>query len=231
MDENQKPERRDRFLPLSIIVAAVLIAGAVIYSAGRGELTKETADLADSAGGLTDLIDDDVILGDPKAPITVVEFGDYQCPFCGKFFSQTEPQLREDYVKTGKAKFVYRDFAFLGPESQMAALASQCAAEQGKFWEYHDKLFETEIADGRENNGNLSSIFLKSLAGRLGLNQQQFDKCLDSQKYLAEIEKDYEDGRINGVGGTPTTFVNGQSVSGAQPYSVFKAAIDKELAK
>lgn len=226
MNDSQKA-LKDFSLPASILVAALLIAGAVIYSTGSKNVG-QPADVA-AVVGQKDLADDDVILGDPKAPVTIVEFGDYQCPFCGRFFSQVEPRIREEYIKTGKAKMVYRDFAFLGPESQDAALASQCAAEQGKFWAYHDKLFETEIADGVERNGNLSSVFLKSLASQLGLDVKKFDSCLDSKKYKDEIQKDYDDAVTAGVRGTPTTFINGKLASGAVPYETIQSLIEEAL--
>ncbi|MEK9186017.1 MAG: DsbA family protein [Patescibacteria group bacterium] len=232
MEGNQSSSPKSNLLPLSIFVAAIIIGGALIYRGGTGNLPN-SANLKDQikSDDSAALIDDDIILGDPNAPVTIVEFGDYQCPFCGRFFSEVEPSLKDQYVKTGKVKLIYRDFAFLGPESFMAAIASQCAADQGKFWEYHDKLFQTEILDGRENNGNLSANFLKSLAGQLSLNQKQFDSCLDTSKYQQEINKDYDDGIVLGVNGTPATFVNGKLFSGAQSFRVFKAAIDKELQK
>ena len=232
MEENQNQIKKDYFLPISILVAAALIAGAIIYNTGAKTVGKPSAEtITETAGPVVqgDLADDDVILGDSKAKVIIVEFGDYQCPFCGRFFSQTEPQLRKEYIETGKAKMVYRDFVFLGPESETAALATQCAGEQGKYWAYHDRIFEIEIVDGRENNGNLSVALMKSLAGELGLNQLKFDSCLDSKKYLSEIKKDYNDGVKAGVSGTPATFINGTLVSGAQPFSVFKQAIDQVL--
>lgn len=235
MTENPNGFKKDYFLPLSILVAAVLIGGAVIYSTGVKTVNHDqAADVGKTAGAVLtneQLIDDDVILGDPKAPVTVVEFGDYQCPFCGRFFSQTESQIKKDYIQNGKVKMVFRDFAFLGPESETSALAAQCAGEQGKYWVFHDRLYETEIADGQEHNGNLSVGLMKSLAKELGLNQSQFNACLDSGKYKSEIEKDYNDGVSAGVAGTPATFVNGKLVEGAQPYSVFKDLIEAALNK
>ena len=226
---------KDYFLPLSILVAAVLIGGSVIYSAGVKTVGRDqAADLGNVVGSVLtneQLIDDDVILGDLDAPVTIVEFGDYQCPFCGRFFSQTESQIKKEYVQAGKVKMVYRDFAFLGPESKTAALAAQCAGEQGKYWAFHDRLFEIEVADGVEHNGNLSVNLMKSLAKELGLNQSSFNACLDSGKYNAEIEKDYNDGVAAGVAGTPATFVDGKLVEGAQPYSVFKDLIEAALNK
>lgn len=228
MDDSQKPGR-DILLPGSILVAAFLIAGALIYSVGAKNLAPQPANLI-AAVSDKDLMDDDVILGDVNAPVTIVEFGDYQCPFCGRFFSQVGPRIREEYIKTGKVKMIYRDFAFLGPESVEAAMASQCAAEQKSFWEYHDGLYKAEIADGIEHNGNLSEPFFKSLASSLGLDRPRFDSCLASKKYLKEVEKDYADGLAAGITGTPTSFVNGRMLSGAIPYEQVKAAIEEALA-
>lgn len=223
-------------LAASILLAALIVGGAILYSSG-GRGGSGTAQVAsppttpgEGGGGAPVSADDDVALGEPDAPVTLIEWGDYQCPFCAKVFTEVEPKLREEYVRTGKVKMVYRDFAFLGPESEAAALASQCAAEEGKFWAYHDRLFETEIADGRENNGNLSIELMRALATELGLDRSRFDACLDSKKYADEIAKDYQDGVAAGVRGTPATFVNGKLISGAQGYSIFKAAIDEALA-
>src|SRR3989344_8918289 len=196
MDDSQKPGK-DLLLPGSILVAAFLIAGALIYSVGARNLDPQPASVATTLSG-NDLTDDDVVLGNLDAPVTLVEFGDYQCPFCGRFFAQAEPKIREEYIRTGKVKMIYRDFAFLGPESVAAAMASQCAAEQKKFWEYHDGLYTAEVVDGKEHNGNLSETFFKSLATSLGLDRVRFDSCLSSDKYLKEIENDYNDGLAAG---------------------------------
>ncbi len=232
MDDSQKKDK-DIFLPAAIIVAALLISGALVYKTGSNvtvpSANSDTSLLAQISGG--NLADDDVVLGDKNAPVTIVEFGDYQCPFCAKFFSEVEPQIREQYIKTNKVKMIFRDFAFLGSESQGAALASQCAADQGKFWAYHDRLYQTEIADGRENNGNLTTALFKSLAVDLGLDAGKFAGCLDSQKYKTEVEKDYSDGVAAGVQGTPATFINGKVISGAMPFPQFKNVIEQALSQ
>lgn len=228
------------FLPVSILVAGVLIAGSVIYATGQKSTTQippPTAGNNQSAvtpANLTEALkigSRDVILGDQKAPVTLIEYGDYQCPFCGRMFTQVEPQLREEYIKTGKVKMVYRDFAFLGPESLAAASAAHCAADQSKFWEYHDALYAAEIKDGKENNGNLNKTLFVKLAGNADLNVGAFTTCYDSNKYVAQVEKDKNDAGAIGVDSTPTNYLNGQMVQGAQPYSVFKSVIDLELAK
>lgn len=225
-------------IPASIVVAGVLIAAAVIYSDLR-DRSVGTGTAATAGGGgnkqqvqqvdkavIEKLADKDPVLGNPGAPVTIVEFGDFQCPFCGRFFKTTEQQIIEKYVKTGKVKFVYRDFAFLGQESEWAAEAAECANEQGKFWQYHDYLYNNQQG---ENGGAFSKDNLKIFAKNLGLNQAQFDSCLDSDKYLEEVRKDTEDGRNAGVNGTPTSFINGIVVNGAVPFSQFEEIIEAAL--
>jgi len=155
----------------------------------------------------------------------MVEFGDFQCPFCARFFKDTLPQIKEKYIKTGKVKLVYRDFPItsIHDEAQKAAEAGECANEQGKFWPYHDILYERQASLGVAN--------FKTWAKELGLNQTQFNECLDSGKYYEEIAKDLSDGQALGVTGTPATFINGKLVQGAVPYAQFEAIIEEELKK
>lgn len=166
--------------------------------------------------------------GDPNAKVTVVEFADYQCPFCERLFTQVIPSLDKEYVNTGKVRFVYRDYAFLGQESTWSAEAARCANEQGKFWQYHDYLFTHQ---GAENSGAFSKANLKKFAVALGLNASQFNTCLDSDKYATEVSQDFQEGQAAGVNGTPGSFVNGVMINGAVPYATFKTAIDAALAK
>ena len=227
-------EKRDYLLPASILVAAILISGSIIYlvgsKSGGGVGAKDTGELAaikETAPLKTS--DRDVILGDPKAPVTLIEFGDYQCPFCGRFFEQVELPLREEYIKTGKVKMVFRNFQFLGPESTAAAEAAECAKDQKQFWAYHDVLYETEIKDGRENNGNLNRDLFLKLADELKLDHSTFTSCFDSKKYTGQVEKDTDNAKVLGVNSTPTTFINSQKIQGALPYAQFQAAIDSIL--
>jgi protein-disulfide isomerase len=172
-------------------------------------------------------LDDDPVKGSPDAKVTIVEFSDFQCPFCQRFFLQTLPQIEEKYIKTGKVRFVYRDFPLnFHQYAQKAAEAAECADEQGKFWEYHDILFQklSEWATVGESK-------FKEYAQQLGLDMQKFNQCLDSGKYANEVQKDYNDGLKYGVSGTPTFFINGIKIVGAQPYSVFEQIIEQELSK
>ncbi|MBI5221019.1 MAG: DsbA family protein [Candidatus Liptonbacteria bacterium] len=228
-------------LPLSILIAGILVAGAIIYAVGRGaQPTQPTAGqpapvpaqppaAAKATGGTPAIGDRDVILGDPKAKVTISEFGDYQCPWCARFFEQIDSRLREDYVKTGKVKVVFHNLAFLGPESLASAQATECAKDQSKFWPFHDAIYTAEAKDAKENNGNLNRDFFVSLAGTLQMDTSAFASCIDSKKYESKIQADNQEAGKYGVNSTPTTFVNGQLVKGASSYDDFKAAIEAAL--
>jgi len=170
-----------------------------------------------------ELVDDDPVLGKKDAPLTIVEFSDFQCPFCARFREQTLDQLKKEYIDTGKVRFVYRDFPLssIHPYAEKAAEAAECADEQGKYWEYHDKLFENQQA--------LDVVSLKKYAAELKLDAGKFADCLDSGKYEDEVAKDLADGSKVGITGTPGFIIGKRSLSGAQPFSNFKAAIDAEL--
>lgn len=168
--------------------------------------------------------DDDPSIGPENASVTIIEFSDFQCPFCTK----AEPvisQILENYK--GKVRFVYRDFPLSFHQyAQKAAEASECADEQGKFWKYHDTLFEKQSEWSSEGVAKL-----KEYAADLGLNAEQFNKCLDSGKYASEVQKDFTDGQEAGVSGTPAFFINGKALVGAQPFEAFQQIIEQELSK
>src|SRR3989338_4232933 len=162
--------------------------------------------------------------GSDDAPITIVEFSDFQCPYCARFYAQTLPYIDNDYIQTGKVKFVYMDFPLsFHQNAQKAAEAGECADEQGKFLEYHNKIFENQQA--------LDAASLKRYAKDLGLDAEKFNECLDSGRMAEEVEKDMSEGMQLGVTGTPAFFVNGNMLVGAHPYEAFVQLIEQELAK
>ena len=174
-------------------------------------------------------LDDDPQLGDKNAELVMIEFSDFQCPFCGRFSSSTLPQVKKEYVDTGKVLFVYRDFPLdsIHPQAVPAALAAGCADEQDKFWEYHDKIFQ--------NQASLGDTSYKTWAAELGLDTTKFNDCYDSKKYAGEVQKDFQDGNDAGVSGTPTFYIGSPQkgyieIVGAQPFSAIKQALDQELA-
>ena len=168
--------------------------------------------------------DGDPVEGSKNAPVTIVEFSDFQCPYCGRFAIETLSQIKTNYIDTGKVKVVYKDFPLSFHENaQKAAEAAQCAFDQDKFWEFHDKIFQ--------NQQDLSVISLKRFASELELNTEKFNGCLDSGKMAARVQKDVQEGASVGISGTPAFLVNGIGVTGAQPFEVFKQIIDSELSK
>jgi len=161
------------------------------------------------------------IRGNPKAPVMIVEFSDYQCPYC----HSVEPTLKKVLAKYGdKVSLSYRDFPLssIHPDADLAAVASRCALEQGKFWEYHDALFSAS---------KLDKDSLVGYARELKLNDGQFSSCLSGDQYKVEIQKDVADGRKVGVNGTPGFFINGIELSGAKGDEAFTRIIDDELGR
>jgi len=233
MENEQK--NKDILLPASIIVAAVLISGSIFYMVGKNQTgnppVDNTANQPANTSEILKIQGGDVVLGDADAPVTLVEYGDYQCPWCGKFFEESEKPLRDEYIKTNKVKMVYRNFAFLSQESTDAAEAAECAKDQGQFWAFHDAIYTTENKDGVEHNGNLNRELFVKIASDLKLNATDFASCVDTKKYADKVAKDRTDGQAAGVNGTPAIFVNNQQVGGFLTYAQLKSAIDGALNK
>lgn len=180
-------------------------------------------------------VDDDAGKGNKDADVYVIEFSDFQCPFCRRSYTQILTQLESDYIDTGKIYFVYRDFPLdsIHPAATLAAQAAECAEDQGKFWEMHNKIFDEQNKQG-QGTVQFSDDDLKTWSKDIGLNTQSFNQCLDSGKYAQEVQKDFQDGVNAGVSGTPTFFIGNPkdgytAVVGAQPYSVIKQVIDSML--
>jgi protein-disulfide isomerase len=164
--------------------------------------------------------------GPINAPVLVEVFSDFQCPFCARFAEEAGYQLQLEYANTGLVRFEYRHFAFLGPESNLAAEASDCAADQEKFWEFHDTLFANFRG---QNQGSFRNPALKAMAVAIGLEESSFNSCLDSNQYRAKVNQDTNEGRPRGVNSTPTIFVNGEPVTGAIPYSQLRNLVEEAL--
>jgi protein-disulfide isomerase len=167
-------------------------------------------------------VDDDPVLGPQNAAITIIEFSDYECPYCRRWHSDVFENLRDAY--SDQVRFVYRDFPLssIHPNALPAAEAANCANEQGAFWEFHDKLFSMEQGLGSEA--------YQQYASQLGLDESAFGECLESGRFRSEVQADYDFAAELGIRSTPTFFINGIAVVGAQPYEVFEQIIDKELA-
>lgn len=232
---------------LIVAITAIVLSSISLSKAGSSKLSdKDFMDkvekgidnyiqkqmVAQATGGkdtkpVTVSVDDDPIKGDKNAPVTIVEFSDFECPYCARFYKDTLGKLTSEYINKGKVKLVYRDFPLsFHSNAKNAAMAAECAKEQGGdagYYKYHDKLYE--------NQSSFSTANFKKWAKDLGLKESQFNDCLDKKKYEKEVDKDFTDGQSYGVTGTPAFFVNGVKLTGAQPFSVFQSVIDAELAK
>lgn len=199
--------------------ALIVVAGSVVVAAGQG--------------GKFISVDDDPVLGDPKARVTIIEFADYQCPFCRSFWKDTLPRLKKEYVDTGKVKIVFRDFPQPGhPEATASAMAAECAEDQGQYWPYHDKIFREQDRRGREGEVvRFRAADLKRWGADIGLEAAAFNECIDSGRHKDEVAKDYADAVGVGIQGTPVFFVNGRALFGAHPFATFQKVIEEELSK
>lgn len=204
-----------------IAVAVILVVVFVIYGPESGR----SAQVPQAEPGAISL---DKSIGLEDAPVVVVEYGDFQCPFCKQFVTTVSPQIKQDFVDTGQVRFVFRHLAFIGPESLRAAEAAECANAQGRFWDYHDKLFAEQAA---ENSGAFSQDNLKRFAIEIGLDTGQFDQCLDSREYRTKVQQEILEADRLQVRSTPSLFVNGQYIENGSNYQTLSAAIQAALAQ
>ncbi len=232
----------------TIVIVCLIVAGVVLFGKPKssndivvnGNAGNQQQPVQQPSGPVKVSIDDDAVLGDKNAPVTLIEFSDYECPFCKRHYTDVYPQIKKDYIDTGKLKMVFKDYIAVpshNPLATLEAMAAECSREQGGdaiYFKYHDEIFKRSTSGG---NG-LASGQLSIIANDLGLNATQLQKCLDSNKYKEEVGKDLADGQKVGVSGTPSFFVGkstqsgvilGTIIVGAQPYSAFKTAIDQAL--
>jgi len=166
------------------------------------------------------------MLGSPRAPVTIDEFGDFQCPYCGEYVRETEPRIIAAYVATGKARIIWHTLAFIGPESALAGRAGWCAEQRGRFWEYFAILYQHQ--DG-ENTGTFNTARLERWAGDLGMDRTAFGECLVSSQSVAGLAAGARAAQQNGITATPSFIVNGQKATGVQTYEQLSAMIEKAL--
>lgn len=184
---------------------------------------------AASAQGRFIGIDDDPQLGDANARVTIIEFGDYQCPYCRQFWRETFPRLKKEYIDTGKVRFIYRDYPQpVHPEAMLSAIAAECADDQGKYYEFHDKIFREQDRRGRDVV-RYRAPELKRWASDITLDTTAFNACLDEERHKDEVSKDYKDLEGLGLEGTPIFFVNGRVLVGAHPFATFQKVIEDFL--
>lgn len=232
IDEERSRRRQRQLMIGGAVVLAVVVVGALI-AVNRPDDDDNAADLGITTPPARDtsIPQDGRTLGNPDAPLTIVEYADFQCPACGQFARNVEAQLVEDYIKDGQAKLVYHDFPFLdnssdSKESDRASEAAFCAQDQGQFWAYHDMLYHNQSG---ENEGAFARERLIELARNVdGLDVDQFTTCIDGDEHEAEVQALYQQTIDAGVNSTPTFSMNGQMVSGAN-YPELQQAIEAAL--
>ena len=205
------------FLIIPIIIG--LISGAVIafYPTEQNPETLTQTKLIE--GGSP-------ILGNPSAPITILEWGDYQCTYCHRFHQTTLNTLEQDYIQTGKVKIIFKDFPLNGPDSILAAEAAYCAEDQGKYWQYHDELYNNW---GGENTGWVTRWALNAFGTTVGLNLEKFNQCLDEHRYQDKVNSLYQFGKEIGIDATPSFLIFNDNkiikIRGNQPLETFLRSI------
>jgi protein-disulfide isomerase len=223
---------------VSVVFVILVIVVAISFFSYQANLlemhdkTKYLEKIAAKQSPLLNLENSSPALGSENAPVTIVEFGDYQCEACYHWFHNTRDTLIDNYIETGKAKLVFVDLPFLGRDSPKAAQASYCAEDQGKYWEYHTMLYTFQ--DGLPDSGWADRDRLNSFAFSLDMNMDEFNDCMDSSKYAKRVKANYDEAVKNGVQQTPTFIIISQDgtiekFAGAQPYSVFAATIEPML--
>jgi protein-disulfide isomerase len=220
--QQQQQQRALIFVGIGAVVLVIL--GIFIYSSVRNANAPVTIkDITPVARPQAN----ENSMGDPNAPVKIVEYSDFQCPYCRDYAEQVEPAVVEEFVNTGKVYFTYRSMAkWIGQESMDAAEAAYCAGDQGKFWEYHDVLFGNWQG---ENVGSFSSKKLEEFAKYLKLNVSEFNSCRNSNKHLDQVNQDRADGDKLGIQGTPSFFINGKPYAGGLSIGEFRNAINAEL--
>lgn len=223
-------------LSFLVLGATIALVGTSVAENGKTN-TAEVAIQDESAGEqivVTVDEDDDAVMGDKYAPILMVEFSDYQCPFCRKFYNETLPQIKENYIDTGLVKFVYRDLPLISlghTDATPAANAAECARDQegdDMYFAYHDLIFEGQNELG---NGTVAipEESLYAYAEELGLDIDEFTSCQENLDFEDEIAEDTAVARSIGIGGTPAFVINGEVVTGAYPYETFEALFEQLL--
>ena len=226
-------------LVVSVVFVVLVIVVAISFSSYQANLlemhdkTKYLERIAaKTASPLVNLENGSPPLGSESAPVTIVEVGDYQCEACYHWFHNTRSTLIDNYIETGKAKLIFVDLPFLGRDSPIAAQASYCAEDQGKYWEYHTILYTFQ--DGPPDSGWADRDRLNSFAFSLDMNIDEFNECMDSSKYKKRVKANYDEAVKNGANSTPTFIIISQDgaiekFAGAQPYPVFASMIESML--
>ena len=216
----KKPAPRKNSLPpavlLGVIAAVVLVVAGIIVMASRAANAPLTS---------TNRVGEGTAWGPDDAVVKIVEYSDFGCSHCATFGLNQSKQLRAEYEASGKVRFEFKHMNIGGPVTREAAMASECAADQGRFWDYHDALFSRQASSANP----FTKPLLKRYAAELGLDAALFDPCVDNNVHSATVAADESEARGLGITGTPTFFINGKKIQGAYPYEQFKAEVEAAL--
>lgn len=235
-------DRKSPFIPLTIAAVAVIaLIATLVGTMGSADKEGRASAGSSSEGGASGVApaetwealvrreaDDPMAMGDADAPVVMISYSEFQCPFCGKYARDTEPSLIEQYVEDGILRIEWRDFPYLGPESTTAAQGGRAAAAQHSFWAFQEEMYANQLPP---NSGNLDANYLAGIAEKLGLDVEQFRLDMRSQATEQAITEDFAEGQAVGVTGTPAFIINGVPVIGAQPTEVFEQAIEQAAAE
>lgn len=219
--------RNGRKIVVPVVVAVIAGLAAIVMAATANDNGSERTVVATTVAGATMSPADPMALGDADARVVMISYSEFQCPFCGRYARETEPELIDRYVDTGVLRIEWRDFPYLGEESVVAARAGRAAAAQGEFWSFHDRLFADQP---QPNSGRLTTTFLEGVAVELGLDLDRFRADMNSAETMSAIDADFDEALNVGVNGTPAFLINGEPIFGAQPTSVFADVIERAAA-
>ena len=217
-------------LIVAIVGIAIVSALGASFSSYIGQVDQMTQDIQDEPEVLS--VNLPPLLGSQTAHVTIIEMGDYQCEMCKRWYDNTRPAIIENFIDTGKANMFFIDYPILGTDSALAAEATYCADDQGKYWDYHVTLYDYQ---GHMNSGWANAERLKSFAFNLDLNMDEFEECLDSSKYDQRVKLNWQKASAGGANSTPTFIIvntetgNEEKIVGAQPYAVFEKVINSML--
>ena len=223
--QRQKAQRTNYWKIAAFVFLILLVIS--IFTSGFKDILDATGISNSLKSSQEFKLDNAYATGNKKAPVTIIEYSDFQCPYCGSFYAHTLPLIQQNYINPGKVRFVFKDFPLSFHRNAVnGAEAARCSGEQGKFFAMHDLLFANQAE--WENLQDPLQVF-KKYAGELNLSVDKFMSCYTSRKYETQIREDIIEGTQKGVTGTPTFFINGQKIVGAQPYRVFESVINSAL--
>lgn len=241
-ESSVKPTFTKLFIGIGLGVLVLVVILVMTYTfwpkttkAPSNESTQATSDTETSQTANSPTSTPKLIIGSPDAKVTIVEYADFKCPLCGRFYRETEPQIKKDYIDSGKVKIEYRPLPIIAKDSTVAALGAYCSAEQSKFEQYHNAVFSYIYTNYyskslRDEGSNIFTLeTLTKIATEQGLDAQAFTTCMTSNKYSSAIEASENQAKSDGANATPTIIIGTQKISGAQPFAIYKPFIEAQL--